>query len=639
MFVTNVEPLNGGNVGSKQYADTIPPNQVLLSCATDSTTLRIHFLAESGISFYNPTVSVDGQPADSLSEVPGDRRLFQGYKDVTVTESRDVTVSSSTGASTLVSIVMADAGPAVSSLSIDSLPGSQTAVKAGDTISFSGTVANSAVDVDILNSGVASTGSVSLGSADSGGTGLRTFSGTATVSSRSGSLALFARAVNSLGTQGDTFSSDPIVADQTYPSVSFSVISMSNGGPSLGLGDTANVSISISGQDSQTFDFAYGDEGGSKTAYLTSRTLTVDVATYSVSGGVQITANRSANGASTSRTFTVPVASTPVSADLTIAGSILRQATVDSGGLPMFGTASYSVDTASEIEALQTESDSSENQTFSISSGSSEFGYFAYPASLGLATFVDTSNGISGGWDGASWPADGSIGSTYGPITVRKDGIDWYVYRTDFQGVSGTFNVTFQNPGASGGTETVWASFLQTDADGITYTLRVDFDQAIDVAPSLTLPVGTWVTSWSKVTSTRWQRSFRVTNAMPRGAAEFTGFSVENKGGIETTVLDSGAYYGLAGFTLQTVTFPAFARMAPIGVVVYNAANTRANYAGSQDDLTLRSDTNDASNSYTIVDENGNYAPNGGTHIWLSDANFAASNTSGTLQVEIEESI
>lgn len=639
VFVTNVEPLNEGNVGSKQYADTIPSNQVLLSCASDSTDLRIHFLAESGISFYNPTVKVDDSPADSLTEVPGDRRLFQGYKDITVTESRDVVVSSSTGASTKVSILMADAGPSISSLSVDSLPGTQTAVKAGDTIDISGTVANAATDVSILNRDAVSVGSVSLGASDSGGAGLRTFSGTAVVSSRSGSLPVVAQASNSLGTKGETFSSSPIDCDQTYPTVEFSIVSMSNGGPYLGMGDTAEVSVSISGQDSQSFGFAYGDPGGDTSQYLTSRTLTVEAAVFSSTGGVSITANRSSNGSSTSRTFTVPVASEPVIAQLSILGSTLDQTTVASGGFPAYGTAAYSVDSASEIEALQTTSDSSDNQTFSVSASASEYGYFAYPAVLGLATFTDTSSGISGGWDGASWPADGSIGSTYGPITVQKDGIDWYVYRTDFQGVSGTFSVSFENPGVSAGSKTVQASFLQTDSDGVIYTVRVDFDQSIDNAPSLTAPVGEWTSSWAKVYGTRWERSLKVDNSMPRGVYEFLEFSVINRGGHETSVLGSGAYYALAGFDQVTVTFPAFARMAPIGVSVFDALNTVARYAGSQTDLTFRTDTSDTSSAYTIVDSDGNYAPNGGTHIWLNDTNFAASNTSGTLQVEIEESV
>jgi hypothetical protein len=67
-----------------------------------------------------------------------------------------------------------------------------------------------------------------------------------------------------------------------------------------------------------------------------------------------------------------------------------------------------------------------------------EYGYFAHPASMGVATFIDNATGFPGGWDGAGWP-DGGSGTTSGPLTVTYDDgsgpKDWYVYRTDYSGI------------------------------------------------------------------------------------------------------------------------------------------------------------------------------------------------------------
>ena len=67
---------------------------------------------------------------------------------------------------------------------------------------------------------------------------------------------------------------------------------------------------------------------------------------------------------------------------------------------------------------------------------------------MGLAEFLDTASDFVGGWDGASWPDDGDIGSEYGPIIIQRTlhGItsDWYLYRTDFDGLGAfEFKITF----------------------------------------------------------------------------------------------------------------------------------------------------------------------------------------------------
>ena len=95
---------------------------------------------------------------------------------------------------------------------------------------------------------------------------------------------------------------------------------------------------------------------------------------------------------------------------------------------------------------------SGEEFTYTLPDDTS-FAYFAYPKSLGTATFLDVAAGFSGGWDGASWPYQSGFESLTGPITVQYDdgtGVkDWYVYRTDFPGPFNgdmkTFRVSYTN--------------------------------------------------------------------------------------------------------------------------------------------------------------------------------------------------
>lgn len=88
--------------------------------------------------------------------------------------------------------------------------------------------------------------------------------------------------------------------------------------------------------------------------------------------------------------------------------------------------------------------------TLNIVAGS--WGYLMSPVSNGAITFLDISpsggGGATGGWDGASWPADGRVGDTRGPVVVTLDfgagEEEWYLYRTDFQGLGNrTYRLTY----------------------------------------------------------------------------------------------------------------------------------------------------------------------------------------------------
>jgi hypothetical protein len=86
--------------------------------------------------------------------------------------------------------------------------------------------------------------------------------------------------------------------------------------------------------------------------------------------------------------------------------------------------------------------------TFTINDDNSSYMYFATPVENGAISFTDTSTGLQGGWDGATWPTNGTTAQTTGPITVSLtfdgDTRDWYVYRTDFSSLgTKTYRINF----------------------------------------------------------------------------------------------------------------------------------------------------------------------------------------------------
>lgn len=116
--------------------------------------------------------------------------------------------------------------------------------------------------------------------------------------------------------------------------------------------------------------------------------------------------------------------------------------------LPVYGLGPIAIDTDGEITTYLTNQMPGTSSGFQLTlnaSTPSTYMYFAHRASLGIAQFIELITGFEGGWDGATWPSDGSIGNTVGPLSVQRtvNGITetWYLYRTDFGGI-GEFTYT-----------------------------------------------------------------------------------------------------------------------------------------------------------------------------------------------------
>ncbi len=115
------------------------------------------------------------------------------------------------------------------------------------------------------------------------------------------------------------------------------------------------------------------------------------------------------------------------------------------GSRPVFGKGRADLGTATIFAFTDEIPDSGE---FNIVLGPNEFGFVCYPVVYGLATFQDVDSGDTGGWDGATWPVDGSVGTTAGPLTVNRNintaRTQWYIYRTEKANLGNrTFRITF----------------------------------------------------------------------------------------------------------------------------------------------------------------------------------------------------
>lgn len=336
VFVTDIAPTNTGIVGSKQYVpNTVPANKVITEGTTDTPAVRVSLVAEGSSAFYSPTVTVDTVPpragfpkSATLTEDAYDKRLFNGYVDITgVTVDTVVNVTSSSGAKASCTIHAAPPGPAISELTIGALPGTQTEVKSGDVVPVSGKVENSAMYVEIIQGGAASAVAnlTTIGAADSGGAGFRTFSGTFTVGTGTGAQNVIARAKNVMGTFGVNKPSDNTVTlNQTYPTIGARTITYPAGQQALKGTESATVAATVTNADVVTYSGTNLSVTGANT-YAASKTVTRNGGTYVYNtNNYTITATKNSNGAVSTAQAAVNIADAAATAAISIAGNPTR---------------------------------------------------------------------------------------------------------------------------------------------------------------------------------------------------------------------------------------------------------------------------------------------------------------------------
>jgi hypothetical protein len=513
IFITDVTAQSTGIVGLKQYqANTVPANVIVNEATSDTQNIRVHFLAEGPDNAYSPVVtgrigSGSEVTAQSLTQVAGTQRLFQGYVNLTITGDSTITITSSTTSTDSVYVVYAADGPEATSFVIGSLPGSQTEVKNNDVVPVSGTVPNSAVSLTVQNFGAAKSGNInSIGANDSAGAGFKTFSGTMTVGTNTGTLAARIIATNALGTSGDPVtSSNTVTLNQTFPTIGTISITYPGAQTAIKSGDSATVSSTITNADIVAYSSSSNISVVNPSTYAASKTVNYVSGSYVyATNNYTITATKNSNGAVSTANAAVNIANVAPTAAVAIVGSPAR---------------------------------------------------------------------------------------------------------------------------------------LRSSLAGETYEVRVTANQVLASAPTLDVPAngGTWSGSWTFV-STYWRRYLVVVDSDTRTTHSYQNVVLPSISGatLNGSTLTSGGSYTIGGFLERIVTFAAFERYHAIGTTIGDITKTRARYVGTDNDLTRRTDTNNVTNAFTIVNSGGTYDANG-THLFLNDLDFANSNTSGTLQVAVEE--
>lgn len=333
VFITDVTPQSTGIVGLKQYVpNTVPTNVVVTNAVSDTANVRIHFIAEAPASSYSPVITGrvgNGSEvtAQYMIQMSGQTRVFQGYVNLTVSVDSTVTITSSTGATATVAVVAAFDGPEATAFTIGTLPGSQTEVKSGDVVPVSGTAPNSATSLTIQDFGAASSGNInSLGAVDSAGAGFRTFSGTMTVSSRTGSLNARIVAYNVLGTAGDPVtSSNAVTLNQTFPTIGTITVTYPGSQLAIKSGDSATLSSTITNADTVAYTSSANLSVASPNTYAASKTVSYVSGTYVYNtNNYTITATKASNGAVSTAQKAVNIANVAPTAAVTIVGSPAR---------------------------------------------------------------------------------------------------------------------------------------------------------------------------------------------------------------------------------------------------------------------------------------------------------------------------
>lgn len=165
---------------------------------------------------------------------------------------------------------------------------------------------------------------------------------------------------------------------------------------------------------------------------------------------------------------------------------------------------------------------------------------------------------------------------------------------------------------------------LRRATSGTAYTLRIVSDQQL---MSLQIAGTSMSPSTDRVT---WTGTIRIYDTTPIGNFTLTADATGSAG--HTTTQDRT--FTVGGFSSRTITWPAFSRVAPLGLAVFDQSKVSVSLGMKV--LTRQSDAVDRPNGFFVADANGAYNPNG-SYIALSDVAFAASNTTGTLQGTVQE--
>jgi hypothetical protein len=191
-------------------------------------------------------------------------------------------------------------------------------------------------------------------------------------------------------------------------------------------------------------------------------------------------------------------------------------------------------------------------------------------------------------------------------------------------------------------TITTPAARLRSGVTAQNHTISINSNQRTQATPTLSASVGTWQGAWATANNgINWTRALAIADSDAKGVASFSSLSITNLAGIEVTAISSGDSYTVGGFVQRTVSVAAYPnREATIGTQVSDTSKLRVTNLSKGGSGSLNtsfvSSVGDAVDTFTVTQPSGIYNATGNT-LYNRDLANAVSNTSGTMQFEVEE--
>jgi hypothetical protein len=175
------------------------------------------------------------------------------------------------------------------------------------------------------------------------------------------------------------------------------------------------------------------------------------------------------------------------------------------------------------------------------------------------------------------------------------------------------------------------------------HTITITSNQNLLSAPTLIAPAGTWTGPGFIGGPTVWARQLQVHDTDTKGTYAWGVLSATNLAGKVVTTITGDNQYVIGGFVFRVLAIPAWPnREVNIGTRVSNTAKLRCTnlskgVSGSIN-FTYKSDTANSADRFSITDPSGIANPTGNLFYNCDLAN-SSSNTTGSLQIELEEII
>ncbi len=331
VFVTDVSPQDTGNVGLIQYAASLPSSFVITEVTTDTLDLRISFLAEGPANSFSPTLTlrIDDEPEQEVTFIEvldQANRVYVGYFDISIEQTCIIQVSSSSGAYTEILVNLLEEIPVINVFTLGDLPQGQTEVKEGDVVQVLGSTTNDVQTVEVVDSDAAFSGVITLDVEDSGGPGIKLFSGHIVISDRMGSLQAHVVGYNEIGTDTAEVSSNNVVElNQTFPEISDIVVGYPSGQAALKGSESAVINAVITDFDAVIYITSDDLSVTDPLAYDPDKTVTRLSGTYIYNNdNYTIIASKTSNGAVTEAHAKVNIATESPTAIVEIHEDTLR---------------------------------------------------------------------------------------------------------------------------------------------------------------------------------------------------------------------------------------------------------------------------------------------------------------------------